>query len=103
MTPPFLANAFKSSSVKLRGLSHTARAHEWLAIIGTLLKRRTSMNDSSEMCETSIIIPVLFISATTSLPNGDKPWCSAPFFLSVEESQISLLDVWHRVIYLTPI
>src|SRR5665647_3689281 len=91
MTPPFLANARRSSSVRFLGLSHTAREQEWLAMIGALLNLMTSIKVSSELCETSMIIPVLFISAKTSFPKDERPWYSAPFFLSVDESQICLL------------
>ena len=51
------------------------------------------------MCETSTIIPKLFISLTTSTPNSLNPSCSGS---SVEESQISLLSICASVTYLVP-
>ena len=41
-------------------------------------------------------MPVLFINLTTLLPKSLSPLYSAE---SVEESQMSLLRVWHRVMY----
>ena len=46
MTPPFLARARSWSSVRFRGLSQTARALEWEAMIGALDAARTSIERS---------------------------------------------------------
>ena len=74
-TPPALAMATICSSVKLRGLSVSARHDECDANGGALPTASTSRSVSGETCETSTAMPSRFISATTSLPNAVSPPC----------------------------
>ena len=54
------------SSGTLRGWSHTARADEWLKMIGAAEVSSASAIVSAETCEQSTSIPRRFISRTTS-------------------------------------
>jgi len=87
MTPPFFVRALSCSSVRLRSTSDIALLPECDAMMGALVMAMMSQNDFSAMCDTSIIMPRRFISATTCLPRGDSPspWrkpCASPVFES---------------------
>jgi NAD(P)-dependent dehydrogenase (short-subunit alcohol dehydrogenase family) len=71
------------------------RNAEWLAITGTLLASIAARADSSEMCETSTMMPSRFISATTCLPNGLSP-CHLRS-TAYDESAMRLGALWARV------
>src|ERR1700758_3124839 len=72
-TPCFLASAAIISSVMLRGAGEIARQDECDAKMGARLTSRAAQNVLSETCEMSTIMPRRFISATISLPNGERP------------------------------
>ena len=71
--PLFAAIARSCSSLRLRGVSVSVRADECDAMIGTFVVSNTCQNVLSATCETSTIMPSLFISRTTSRPNSVRP------------------------------
>ena len=74
-TPPFAATFFASPSLMLRSKPGVkCRNAECEAITGTRLSRIASSVAASERWETSTMMPRRFISATTSLPNGLRPF-----------------------------
>ena len=61
------------ASGTFRGTGQTAKAPEWLAMIGAFETRRASAIVAGETCEMSTSIPSRFISLTTRSPNGERP------------------------------
>ena len=97
--PPFPGMRARMSSGTLRGWSHTARADEWLKMIGAAEVSSASAIVSAETCEQSTSMPMRFISRTTSRPNGERPpWRGA----SVAESAQPVVAEWVSVRYAAP-
>ena len=96
MTPPFFASALIWSSSRFRSAFATVMQPECEAIIGAFDAAMTSQNDFAAMCDTSTMMPRRFISATTFLPNGERPLCSGGV-VSLDESQIWLCPLWLSV------
>lgn len=61
---------------------------------GFVVTRNTSSKVLSDTCEMSTIMPMVFISRTTCLPNSVSPLCSG---FPVDESAQSLLRKWVSV------
>ncbi len=72
-TPPPAAIVASTSSGTLRGESVTARAQEWLKIVGASAAASASRMVSVETCDRSTRTPRRFISRTTSTPNRVRP------------------------------
>ena len=97
--PPLAGSLPRIASGTLRGTSHTARADEWLKMIGAAEVSRASAIVAGDTCEQSTSIPMRFISRTTSRPKGARPpWRGA----SVAESAQSVVALWVRVRYPAP-
>ncbi len=93
-TPPSSDIARSTLSGTLRGWSVTARADEWEKITGASDTRMASTMVSSETWLRSTIMPMRFISRTTSSPNGDRP---PHFGASVALSAQVVVFEWVRV------
>ena len=93
-TPPPRAACSSTSSGTLRGLSATARAELWLKITGASLTSSAARIVSAETCERSTIIPIRFISRTTSRPNAVSPPATGR---SVAESAQGVFALWVSV------
>ena len=73
--PPVLAIPLISSSVRLRRDGQMALTEEWEAMTGALLTFRASRTVSSEECDTSTSIPILFMAFITFFPKEASPPC----------------------------
>ena len=93
-TPPFFAMALMTSSGMFRTMGVTPFAEEWDASTGAALSSTASSTALSEMCDTSTIIPIRFISRTSSRPSFDSPLWVSP---SVIESAKALDLKWASV------
>ncbi len=78
----------------MRGLSVTARAELWLKIAGASATASASRIVSAETWERSTIIPMRFISRTTSRPKAVSPPATGR---SVAESAHGVFALWVRV------
>ena len=83
-----------TSSGALRGLSVTARAELWLKITGASATSSAARIVSAETCERSTIIPIRFISRTTSRPKAVNPPTAGR---SVAESAHGVFALWVSV------
>src|SRR3954452_4660980 len=93
-TPPFPGSEDSTSSGTLRGCLQTANAELWLKITGAVVTSSASRMTAADTWERSTNMPIRFISATTSRPNGDNP-CSTGS--SVAESAQGTFSLWVSV------
>ncbi len=98
-TPPFAGRRRRIESGILRATSVKARALEWEKITGASETSSASLIVPGEVCERSTSIPILFISRTTSFPNGVSPPLSAESAAASAQSRVTL---WVSVMYRAP-
>ena len=72
-TPPLVFIAISCSSSMLRDTFASARTDECDAMTGAFERPIICIIDPFDGCETSTMIPHLFISAITWRPSGDRP------------------------------
>ncbi len=86
----------------LRLLSHSFRTAECEAMIGAFVSCSVCIIVSFDGCETSIMIPSRFISATALRPSGDRPFHFQPSRSPVFESASWLCPLWASERYRAP-
>src|SRR3989442_9757620 len=91
-SPPFAAQASRSSSERERRVGRRANAALWLKTTGTCESSMVSSAVREPACDRSIAMPMSFMRFTTSTPNSLKP----QFVRSNWPSPIQLLRVYVR-------
>ena len=93
-TPPFFGTRARIESGTLRGKSTRARDDECEKMTGDSVTSRASLITPGDTCDRSTIMPIRFISRTTSRPNAvSPPWAG----LSSAASAQSSVTLWVSV------